>query len=124
MSLWLIALIGLFRINYPCFWRGKSSEIRVYMGGMIWRIGYGFSILHIFTYKTLRMLTVHPQFITDKEGNKISVVLPIKEFEQLLEEMEDLEDVQLYDAAKASAEESIPIDEAFRQIEAERQIKK
>jgi hypothetical protein len=70
------------------------------------------------------MLTVHPQFITDKEGNKISVVLPIREFEQLLEELEDLEDVQLFDAAKASAEESIPIDEAFRQIETERQIKK
>jgi hypothetical protein len=70
------------------------------------------------------MLTVHPQFITDKEGNKISVVLPIKEFERLLEELEDLEDVQLYDAAIASGEESIPIDEAFREIEAERQINK
>jgi len=29
------------------------------------------------------MLTVHPQFITDKEGNIISVVLPIREFELL-----------------------------------------
>lgn len=46
------------------------------------------------------MLSVHPQYITDKEGNKISVVLPIKEFELLLEELEDMEDVELYDKAK------------------------
>ena len=45
------------------------------------------------------MLTVHPQYIIDKEGNKISVVLPIKEFESLLEELDEMEDVQLYDAA-------------------------
>ena len=70
------------------------------------------------------MLTVHPQYITDKEGNKISVVLPIKEFELLLEELDEMEDVQMYDAAKASIEESIPIDEAFRLIEAERKLKK
>jgi len=46
------------------------------------------------------MLTVHPQYITDKEGNKISVVLPIREFELLLEELEEMEDVELYDKAK------------------------
>ena len=46
------------------------------------------------------MLTVHPHYITDKEGNKISVVLPIKEFELLLEELEEMEDLELYDKAK------------------------
>ncbi len=66
------------------------------------------------------MLTVHPQFITDKEGNKISVVLPIREFELLLEELDDIEDVKSYDAAQASNEESILLDEAFKFIEAER----
>jgi hypothetical protein len=70
------------------------------------------------------MITVHPQYITDREGNKISVVLPIKEFELLLEELEDMEDVQLFDAAMAANEPSIPIDEAFKLIEAERQTKK
>ena len=70
------------------------------------------------------MLTVHPQFITDSDGNKISVVLPVKEFEALLEELEEMEDVRLYDEAKASDEPSIPIDEAFKMIEEERKIKK
>jgi len=46
------------------------------------------------------MLPVHPQFITDAKGNKISVILPVKEFEALLEELEAIEDIRLYDEAK------------------------
>ncbi len=70
------------------------------------------------------MVEVHPQYITDKEGNKISVVIPIKEFELLIEELEDLEDVQRFEAAMASKEPSIPLDGAFKLIEAERLAKK
>ena len=46
------------------------------------------------------MVKVHPQFITDANGNKISVILPVKEFEALLEELDQMEDVLLYDEAK------------------------
>ena len=71
------------------------------------------------------MITVHPQFITDAEGNKISVILPVKEFEALLEELEDMEDIRLYDEAiKEDDGESIPLDEAIKMIEEERKIKK
>ncbi len=66
------------------------------------------------------MLTVHPQFITDKAGNKISVVLSVKEYEALMEELEELEDIRLYDEAKASNEPSIPIDEAFKLLDIKR----
>ena len=66
------------------------------------------------------MLTVHPQFITDKAGNKISVVLSVKEYEALMEELEELADIRLYDEAKASDEPSIPIDEAFKLLDAKR----
>ncbi len=38
------------------------------------------------------MLTVHPQYITDKTGRKISVVLPMEEFKNIIEELEELED--------------------------------
>lgn len=31
------------------------------------------------------MLTVHPQYITDDAGKKISVVLPIKDFKAIME---------------------------------------
>ncbi len=66
------------------------------------------------------MLKLSPQYITDKKGKKISVVLSIKDFKALIEELEDLEDIKLYDEAKRSNEPSIPIDEAFKMIEAKR----
>jgi PHD/YefM family antitoxin component YafN of YafNO toxin-antitoxin module len=69
------------------------------------------------------MLAVHPQYITDNSGKKISVVLPMKEFKSIMEELEDLEDIRLYDEAKMSNKPSIPIDEAFRMIEAKRKNK-
>jgi hypothetical protein len=46
------------------------------------------------------MIDIKPQFITDNAGNKISVVLPIDDFKAIMEELEDIEDVKLYDEAK------------------------
>lgn len=66
------------------------------------------------------MLTVHPQYITDNSGKKISVVLPIKDFKAIMEELEELEDIRLYDDAKKSKESSVPIDDAFKIIESKR----
>jgi PHD/YefM family antitoxin component YafN of YafNO toxin-antitoxin module len=62
------------------------------------------------------MLTVTPHYITDKTGKKISVVLPMKDFKAIMEELEELEDIRLYDEAKKSNEPSIPIDDAFKMI--------
>ena len=45
------------------------------------------------------MLTVHPQYIIDTAGKKL-VVLPLSEFDTLMEELEELEDIRLYDEAK------------------------
>ncbi len=38
-------------------------------------------------------MNLHPQYITDENGQKISVVLPVEEFEQILEDIEDLKTV-------------------------------
>ena len=46
------------------------------------------------------MVSVHPQFITDSAGKKL-VVLSIAEFNAMIEELEDLDDIRLYDVAKA-----------------------
>ena len=70
------------------------------------------------------MIAIHPQYITDTTGKKISAVLPMKEFKTIIEELEELEDIKLYDKAKASKEPSIPIDESFKIIEAKRKKKK
>ena len=69
------------------------------------------------------MLTVNPQYITDNTGKKISVVLPIKDYKAIMEELEELEEIKLYDEAKKSNEPTFPIDEAFKIIEAKRKAK-
>ena len=46
------------------------------------------------------MTRINHQYITDNTGKKISVVIPINEYKALLEELEELEDVRLYDEAK------------------------
>lgn len=33
---------------------------------------------------------LHPQYITDETGKRVSVVLPVAEYMELLEDMEDL----------------------------------
>ncbi|GAB4302455.1 MAG: hypothetical protein Kow0096_23970 [Thiohalomonadaceae bacterium] len=33
---------------------------------------------------------LHPQYITDEQGNRVSVVLPVAEYEELLEDVEAL----------------------------------
>jgi hypothetical protein len=67
------------------------------------------------------MLTINPQFITGTKGVKLSVVLPIKESEAIMEELEELEDIKLYDEAVKCTEPSNPIDETFKMIEQNRQ---
>lgn len=46
------------------------------------------------------MLTDSPKFITDNKGKRISVILPIEEYERILEELDDQEDIRLYEEAK------------------------
>ena len=45
------------------------------------------------------MIAIHPQYITDTAGEKL-VILSQHEFDNLMEELEDLEDIRLYDEAK------------------------
>ncbi|MEI6753496.1 MAG: hypothetical protein WCK78_10035 [Paludibacter sp.] len=46
------------------------------------------------------MIAVHPQYIKSSNGKKSFVILPAKEFDSMLESMEELEDIRLYDQAK------------------------
>ena len=67
-----------------------------------------------FKQKTKTMIELHPQYIKDANGNKSFVILPAKEFEILMEELDDIEDVRLYDEAKKNdTGERISMEEAF-----------
>lgn len=60
------------------------------------------------------------QFVTNDKGKKVAAVVPIREYNKMLKDLEELEDITLYDQAKKNDPEGLPIDEAFSIIEAER----
>ena len=51
------------------------------------------------------------QFIKDETGRKLAVILPMVEYEKMLEDIEELEDIRLYDEVKARNESSITLEE-------------
>lgn len=68
------------------------------------------------------MIKINERYIVDAEGNRVSVVLDIDTYQQLLEALEELEDIIAYDEAKASGEIPIPLDQAIAEIEQERAV--
>ena len=63
------------------------------------------------------------QFVTNAKGKKVAVILPIEQYQKMIEELEEAEDIRLYDKAKAEGGESIPMDEAFDMIEKKRKAR-
>ena len=63
------------------------------------------------------MITTHECFVIDKNGNRTAVLLDIEEYNTLLQELEELESIKVYDAAKFSDDEAIPFEQAIEEIE-------
>ena len=70
------------------------------------------------------MIPVKENFVTDAKGNKIAVLLPIKDYNKMLEELEDLEDIKAYDKAMSRKQAFIPLEQALKEIGAARKKKK
>ncbi len=58
------------------------------------------NLLYLCKQLTISIMKLHPQYVTDSNGRAFSVLLPMKEFKSILEELEDLEDIKLYDKKK------------------------
>ena len=63
------------------------------------------------------------QYLTDVRGKKKAVVIPIKMYEKMIDKLDELEDIRLYNEAKKNEENYIPIDEVFKIIEVKRKKK-
>ncbi|MBU0764816.1 MAG: hypothetical protein KJ607_08280 [Bacteroidetes bacterium] len=50
-------------------------------------------------------------YVVDSSGKRIAVMLPIKEYERMLLELEEKEDIRLYDQVKSRDEERIPLEQ-------------
>lgn len=57
------------------------------------------------------------EYVVDEKGKAISVLLDIKTYRKLIAELEELEAIRAYDAAKASCNGVIPFEEAIHEIE-------
>jgi PHD/YefM family antitoxin component YafN of YafNO toxin-antitoxin module len=63
------------------------------------------------------MISVHEQYLVDEAGNRNAVVLPLAAWQQIKEELEELDDIRAYDEAKAQPSEPVPFEQAIREIQ-------
>lgn len=68
-------------------------------------------------FKQWKMKT---QFITDDNGKKLAIILPMKEYTRMLEDLEELEDIKLYDKAKNGKQHFKDAKDVFMEIEEKR----
>lgn len=66
------------------------------------------------------MLTINPQFIKDSNGENSLVVLPAKEFNNIMEELEDFIDIENYKVSKKKKQSFVDAETAFKNIEAKK----
>ena len=62
------------------------------------------------------MVALHPEFVIDESKNPKAVLLPFSEWKEVIADLEELDDIRAFDSAKVSSEESIPFDQAVREI--------
>ena len=65
------------------------------------------------------MVTVHPEYVVDEEKHPKAVLLPVAEWEQVMSELEELDDIRAYDKAKESPQNAVPFKQAVREIQEE-----
>jgi len=72
-----------------------------------------------------RLFPMDVRYLTDENGERVGVLLGIEEYERLMEELEELDDIRAYDEATAAIEsgEDKPtsLREALPRIERERE---
>lgn len=69
----------------------------------------------------MAQVTEHPErFVIDDEGHKVGVLLSLERYSAMMEELEELESIRAFDAAKASGEKPESFEAAVQEIESRR----
>ena len=63
------------------------------------------------------------RFLVNDKGRKEGVLIDIKHYEKILDELEELESIRAYDRAKASGDEILPFEKAVKELEREKEQK-
>jgi len=68
------------------------------------------------------------RYIVDENGKRVSVILPIEEYERMVEKLEDIEDARAADEVRAAVargeDEFIPYEQAREEIARRRAAKR
>ncbi|HLY62814.1 MAG TPA: hypothetical protein VKV95_18880 [Terriglobia bacterium] len=59
-------------------------------------------------------------YVVDDEGKRVGVFLDYDAYQKLLADLEELESIRAFDAAKSSHDKPIPFEWAIREIERDR----
>ena len=65
------------------------------------------------------MTAIKERYLTDERGERVGVVLDLDDYRRLRDEVEELESIRAYDAAKSAGEAPIPFAQALAEIEGE-----
>ena len=63
------------------------------------------------------MIPIKAEYLTGKDGKRKAVVIPIAQWETILEALEEFEDIQVYDEVKSSPSDPVPFEQAVAEIE-------
>jgi hypothetical protein len=63
------------------------------------------------------MFPIHPQYLVDENQRPQAVLLPVSEWEQIVEELNELDDIRAYDEAASGPQETVPFEQAVREIQ-------
>ncbi len=66
------------------------------------------------------MIDLKERYLVDDRGNRLGVLLDVAQYQQIIEDLEELESIRTYDAARASGDAAIPFKQAVAEIERER----
>lgn len=62
------------------------------------------------------MVSICPKYGVDEQQRRQAALLPVSEWERIAEELEGLDDLQASDEAKAGPQETVPFEQAVREI--------
>ena len=62
------------------------------------------------------MISLHEDYVVDEQGHKKAVVVPIGEWEQILDALEELDDIRAYDEAKHYRSDAVAFEHAVQEI--------
>ena len=62
------------------------------------------------------MIKTKENYVVDRNGRRLGVVLDMKQYGRILEDLEELDAIRAYDHAKASHDKAIPFEKAVAEI--------